>query len=122
MNTSIIDMPIKEAIASAVVTNSLNWLIENVGQQINPKSAFDSVSTCNLDTGQREADDAPLRTMALGYMNTYERTWTTDGYGWHTEEAIQVGPYTYTRVLRVSIEDDAIAVAFKLCSPWNATN
>jgi hypothetical protein len=110
MNTIIIDMPIKEAIASAVVTNSL------------PKSAFDSVSTCNLDTGQREADDAPLRTMALGYMNTYERTWTTDGYGWHTEEAIQVGPYTYTRVLRVSIEDDAIAVAFKLCSPWNATN
>jgi hypothetical protein len=123
MNTIIIDIPVKVAAnASAVVTNSLNWLIENVGQQIDPKAAFDSVSTYNLDTSQREADDTPLRTIALDNLNTYERTWYTSGHGWHTEEAVQVGPYTYTRVLRVSIENDAMAVAFKLCSPWNVTN
>jgi hypothetical protein len=80
------------------------------------------MSTYNLDTSEREIDYAPLRTLALGNSNTYERIWYVVGRGWRIEEIVQVGPIEINRCLHIFIEDDATAIAFKLCSPWNAVN
>ncbi len=105
-----------------LVFKAHEWLIANVGPKFFPNTDYDSVTTFNVTTSERIDNEARLHRMSADDGEVYERIWFVQAHGWHSQEILVVSTEGYRRRLSVSIENDTVAVAFKLASPWITTN